>query len=133
MTIEEFREIKSEIDHLVKLESGDEEQILKDYNTLIERLLSSDLSAIPYEEWEGIIIFREDLDFSKTHANLDFSIMDNVEFNTINLDGCNIKGLEYLDIEENTFSPEFRNNHPEFFPSDNLPQEIKELFYKYNL
>lgn len=133
MTIEEFREIKSEIDHLVNLESGDEEQILKDYNNLIERLLSSDLSAIPYEEWEGIIIFREDLDFSKTHANLDFSIMDNVEYNTINLDGCNIKGLEYLDIEENTFSPEFRNNHPEFFPSDNLPQEIKELFYKHNL
>lgn len=44
-------------------------------NVFIEELQNSDLSEIPFEEYEGFVIARE-IDYSETKANLDFSIID---------------------------------------------------------
>ncbi len=134
MTLERFREIKERIKWMMGLQEGDtdltEEEIITEYNGLLKELLSSDLSDIPFEEWRGMSIAIEGLlDFSKTHANLDFALFDEVYFETIDIRGCNVKNLQYIDYDEDTFDQEFKDAHPEFFPVD-LPDDIKKAFYE---
>ena len=81
LTIEQFREIKNSILKLIKQANNenddqfDEDIFFRDYKALLDRLLSSDLSDIPFEEWQGLYIFTDgELDLSKTHANIDFSL-----------------------------------------------------------
>lgn len=140
LTLTEFREIKSSMLNLIELEeqsyssensSQDEaERFLKEYNTLQNRLLSSDLSDIPFEEWQGLYIFTDgELDLSQTHANIDFSLLAGIEYDSINLQGCNIRGIQALDYDENTFDSEYMKAHPEYFPDESIPAEVRQLFY----
>lgn len=144
MTLEEFRKIKSEflqlyhdVEEYYNDDSRDRtkddevsDKFLEDVELLQQKLLSRDLSDIPFEEWEGLYFISDGkLDFSKTHANIDFSLLREVEFETIDLSGCNVRGLQALDYEMDTFSPEFMKKHPEAFPDESLPLEIKEKFF----
>ncbi len=141
ITIEEFRRIKAEMKAIIDECFSDEDmseelqqEYLSKYVVLEQELLSYDLSDIPFEEWEGIMLFSEDeLDFSKTHANLDFEVIDEIICPRLNIEGCNIRNFKALDYTEETFSPEYRDKHPEFFPSKDIPEDVRELFYSNKL
>ena len=138
MTLTEFRKIKNSMLNLIELieqrygskNQSEEEKNLREYNSLQDRLLSSDLSDIPFEEWQGLYIFTDgELDLSKTHANIDFSVLAGIEYDSINLQNCNIRGIQALDYDENTFDAEYMKAHPEYFPDESIPAEVRQLFY----
>ena len=152
MTIEEFRQIKNSLLAILnkweehyknKQKNNDNEfteedelfqqNILRDYLEQQSKLLNSDLSAIPFEEWKDITLLSEnELDLSKTHANIDFSLLKEISYESINLKGCNVRSLENLDYKEDTFDEEFKQNNPEYFPDKSLPKEIQDKFYGKN-
>lgn len=137
LSLEQFREIKNSMLNLIKQvdnsetqAQSEEEKFLVEYNSLLERLLSSNLSDIPFEEWKGLYIFTDgNLDLSKTHANIDFSLLAGIEYDSINLQGCNIRGIQALDYDETTFDAEYMKTHPEYFPDESIPIEVRRLFY----
>ncbi len=140
VSVEEFRQLKNSMIELAKrsieLYKNDSSNntevsvVANDFYRLQNTLLSYDLSDIPFEEWKGMYLLSDGLlDLSKTHANIDFSLFENAIFESINLDGCYIKGLERIDYQEDTFSRQFRNSHPEYFPSIAVPSEIRRKYY----
>ena len=140
LTLEQFREIKNSMLNLIELaeqryssenqDQNEEEKFLREYNSLQDRLLSSDLSDIPFEEWQGLYIFTDgELDLSRTHANIDFSLLAGIKYDSINLHGCNIRGIQALDYDETTFDAEYMKVHPEYFPDESIPAEVRQLFY----
>ena len=154
LSLEEFRKYKEEQQQLLgRLE--EEEQSLKEngnYNEedffkkgleelsgLQSRLLSYDLSDIPFEEWEDIALVSSDkypADFSKTKANLDFYITGVVftEKEVYNFKGCNVKNIESLESYSDTFFDEkTKRENSSLFLSDKFSQEIKNKYYSYNL
>ena len=147
MTLEEFRKIKQQMIDIVKQSEAELERISnqdsndemwqeaqKEYTKLLNILLNSDLSLIPFEEWEGMILFSEgELDLSKTHANIDFSVLSEISFDSIKLYGCNVRGIETLERERKKIDEEFKKNHPEYFPDKSLPEEIKNKYYNNQL
>jgi hypothetical protein len=138
MTLEEFIRIRERMAEIFNTNIDEseltEDQLLEEYLKLLDTLLSHDLSDIPFEEWKGMYIFREgELDFSKTHANLDFSLLEEIEYERINLNGCNVRNIQRLHYDETTFDQEFMASHPEFFPDASLPDEIRKAFYDRNL
>ena len=94
ITLEKFREIKKALqERLESLQKEYEdvdtrtltkeeeqhlmEQIIEKYCSVQNELFLYDLSEIPFEEWEDMAIMSLDtLDLSKTHANLDFSLLE---------------------------------------------------------
>ena len=82
---------------------SEEEQIsmimefLKPYTPILEELLQHDLSDIPAEQWDGIMIYNfGDLDLSNTHANFDFKKVEISSETPISFKGCKISNLNYL-------------------------------------
>lgn len=144
MNLEQFRQIKqamlnifNRFDEMEKSGVQSEqlqaevEQMVQEYYRLQAQLLDSDLSSIPFEEWEGLTLMSEDeLDFSKTHANIDFSLLKDIGYESINLSGCNVKGIDALNFDENTFDEEFIKSHPEYFPDETVPKEVRDRFFK---
>ena len=144
MNLEQFRHIKQAMlnifnrsDEMEKSGVPSEqlqaevEQMVQEYYRLQAQLLDSDLSSIPFEEWEGLTLMSEDeLDFSKTHANIDFSLLKDIGYESINLSGCNVKGIDALNFDENTFDEEFIKSHPEYFPDETVPKEVRDRFFK---
>ena len=132
MGISEFRSIKKRLIEIYELLNEEEtEQLMEEHNQLLNQLLKSDLSKIPFEEWQGMSLYsEEELDFSMTHANIDFSLLENIDYESINLKGCNVKGVRFLPYyHEENFDSDFVENHPNYFPNTNLPQEIKDKYY----
>ena len=140
LTLEQFRKIKNSMLNLIELteqryssgnqDRSEEEKFLREYKSLQDRLLSSNLSDIPFEEWRGLYIFTDgELDLSKVHANIDFSLLAGIEYDSINLQGCNIRGIQALDYDETTFDAEYVKAHPEYFPDESIPVEVRQLFY----
>ncbi len=153
MTLEEFQKIKKELaNYLETIENtmdfnddnpnfnrDEYEKIaIKDYQHILKKLLTKDLSDIPFSEWEGIYIisspisFPDKLDFSKTRANLDFSI--------IQVDGiadfhnCHVKNLKNLySISEESFDEEVIKSNPDVFLSSDYPIEFRKKYYARNL
>ena len=95
LTIEEFDSIKKEMQRIYREEGSvveskeddpnfNEEDLkrsfLNEYLSLQNILLSSNLSDIPFEEYEDLsfITVNENdvLDFSRTKANIDFNIVE---------------------------------------------------------
>lgn len=84
-----FRELRQEIINYINkyreaeergeyLSDEEQQQFLARYKEIIEILSEHDLSDIDFEEWRGMLLFADDenpLDFSKTKANIDFSII----------------------------------------------------------
>ncbi len=140
MSLEQFRSIKARMLEIINSgEQGEftEEQeaaLLAELNKLQETLLNSDLSDIPFEEWEGMFLYSEgELDLSKTHANIDFALLEDIAFESIKLDGCNLRNVGVIDYKEDTFDDEYKKAHPELFPDESVPEEVKGRFYKQEL
>ena len=142
-----FRELKQEIvDYVTKykeaeergeyLSDEEEQQFLTRYREILEILSEHDLSDIDFEEWRGMYLFANaetPLDFSKTRANIDFSILEYEAYKTFpNFKSCQIKNF---DFEKNDYSPEmfdeeFRKENEGRFLSGNISEEVADRFYK---
>ena len=149
MTLEEFRKIKEEL--LTYLEDVQntldfnednpdfkateyEQEAIKNYQNILKKLLTKDLSDIPFEEWQGIYIVSEPerLDFSQTKANLDFSLID-VE-GMANFHNCQIKNLNNLwHYSDDSFDEEVIKANPDYFLSKDYPEEFRKKFYNHEL
>ena len=143
ITLEEFRNIKESLIKLYDdydiLEFNGEEDEKKEFKKLeeeqkklMDKLLSYDLSDIPFEEWDEFYIYSEEnyvFDFSKTHANIDFSLME--LYCKYNLKGCNIKNLNKLyDIDPESFDEETIKKNPKIFLlGDNVDPELRNRYF----
>ena len=145
MTKEEFIKIKTKLKQLFEdaerkmdLNEGDlsfdmqefENFTIQKYYELELELTKKDLSGIPYKEWEGIDLIVPEgktLDFSSTKAKLDFAYVT-VDGEVI-LHNCDIKNGDKISYNENTYSNDYKEKHPEMFLSDKFSPEIKEKFY----
>ncbi len=133
MTLERFREIKKRVLEMASISSDvqvDEEEFFAEFNSYMSELQRYDLSDIPFEEWEGMYLVAENLDMSKTHANLDFSLIQECSYETANFRGCNLRNLQEIYYNEEDFDADFKREHPEFFPDDTIPDEVKKKFYE---
>lgn len=143
-----FRNLKQEIvEYIAKYQEAEErgeylsdeekEQFLARYKEIIEILSEHDLSDIDFEEWRGMVLFADKdnpLDFSKTKANIDFSILEVYDtYQTFpNFKSCQIKNF---DFEKYYYSPEmfdeeFRKENKGRFLSESISEEIADRFYK---
>ena len=131
LSLSQFRDIKIKLLDIVyeaDSKNGEvDEETFNKYLSLQEELLSYDLSDIDFSEWKNMVLIQDTLDFSKTHANLDFSLIRSVEFEKINLDGCNIRNTEYLDYDEDSFTEEYKEKHPELIPDESIPKDIRDI------
>lgn len=99
-------------------------------------LSEHDLSDIDFEEWNGMLLMVEEdfpLDFSKTKANLDFSIILYESYKDFpNFKSCQIKNFDFDSHEYSPemFDEEFRKENGGHFLSENIPEDVAERFYK---
>ncbi len=148
MSLEQFKQIKNQLSDLIKqyeqydeLHKNDknyneneiEGKFIERYLSIQNRLLSYDLSDIPFEEWEGFMIFSDEnhiADFSKTRANIDFKL---IEYDgNGNFQGCNVRNLEALRelLNPKEFGEETIKANPSLFLSDIFSEEFKEKYYR---
>ena len=98
MSLERFREIKNrtsafleiinKVDNEEIMMTDEEEQaIQEEFDQIDAEIHSSDLSEIPFDEYEGF--YDLGFDFEGTGANIDFNIMDSSNrYGTVRLKGC---------------------------------------------
>ena len=147
MTLEQFQQIKKQLDYFSKFsenyyeahkddpnfdESSFEKITLNNYIEIQNQLLDYDLSDIPFEEWEGITIRSLEnarLDFSKTKANIDFGIVD--YWGNCNFSGCNVRNLDKLKrlLNAKDFDEETIKANPSIFLSDSFSEAFKDKYY----
>ena len=146
LSIEEFNQRKEilgnifhEVEVLDEISQEDydaqREEVEKRYINAQNELLSYDLSEIPYEAYAGIE-FAGNADFSNTHANIDFNILNTDNIDSINVKGCNIRNLESLDISlltENAFDEKIIDENPNLFLSQTFTKDFREKYYSYTL
>ena len=143
-----FRELRQEIvDYITKykeveergeyLSDEEEEQFLARYKEIIDILSEHDLSDIDFEEWRGMILFANEdnpLDFSKTKANIDFSILEEYDaYQTFpNFKSCQIKNFDFekYDYSPEMFDEEFRKENEGRFLSESISEEVADRIYK---
>lgn len=147
LTIEKFKEIKSQLALIIKQAEesyeankdkegyNPDEDIQRYYNQYIElqsQLLSYDLSDIPFDEWRDIELDADEkniLDFSKTNANIDISIVGYSEY--VNYKSCNIRNMKSINriINSDGFDDVVVQNNPNLFISNSFGSEIKQKIY----
>lgn len=141
MSLERFKEIKNKIIELIdtinKVNNGeitftksDEEQFEKDAELLFDEIHCSDLSDIPFEEYEGFIDLG--FDFEGTKANLDFNLIDlSQRYSTVRAKGCNIRNFDFEShaYDGNSFDETFVKEHPDMFLNKDVPDDVKSRFY----
>lgn len=144
LTIEDFNQIKQSLQNIWQQAQDAEEleeydRIIEDlerrYESLMSELFSYDLSNIPYEAYRGLILVG-DVDFSNTHANIDFSILNTEEMNSINVKGCNVRNLESMNVRllnEDSFDDDVIKSNPLVFLSFSMPKEFRDKYYHYSL
>lgn len=142
-----FRNLKQEIvEYIAKyqeaeergeyLSDEEEEQFLARYKEIIEILSEHDLSDIDFEEWRGMYLMADEdtpLDFSKTNANIDFSIVEYDAYKTFpNFKSCQIKNFDFeeYDYSPEMFDEEFRKENEGRFLSPDIPEDVADRFYK---
>ena len=132
--INKFREAEERGEYL---SDEEEEQFQVRYKEIIEILSEHDLSDIDFEEWRGMALFADEdnpLDFSKTKANIDFSILEEYDaYKTFpNFKSCQIKNFDFekYDYSPEMFDEEFRKENEGRFLSENIPEEVSDRFYK---
>lgn len=142
-----FRELKQEtVDMITRLQEADEsgedipeEELQKQldrYKEIIDTLSQYDLSDIDFEEWKGMYLMVHDdipIDFSKTKANLDFSIIGYESWKaTPNLKSCQIKNFDFEKYEysPDMFDEEFRKENEGRFLSTDIPEDVAERFFE---
>ena len=112
------------------------EKFLQEYLKLRDELLSYDLSNVPFEGWkDGPELWaevEEIVDFSNTHANIDFDIL--YAAGKGNYRGCNVKNLYRLrHIDDESFDKEVIEANPDLFLSDKFSYDFKRKYYNRNL
>lgn len=142
-----FRELKQEIvDMFTRLQEADEreedipeEEVQKQvdrYKEIIDTLSQYDLSDIDFEEWRGMYLLADDempIDFSKTKANLDFSIityMNTYLEGTPNFKSCQIKNFDFDEYNPDMFDEEFKKENKRRFLSPDIPDDVAERFFQ---
>ena len=85
LTVVEFRQIKSLLNSIInkiknsyQLSITIKEELANQYYNLQNKLLSCDLSDIPFDEWKDLRIIADKgfiADLTKTKANIDFDIV----------------------------------------------------------
>ncbi len=148
LTIEQFEQIKEQINSIIKQledysekhdkdDDFNEEEVSKNFlNQLLpiqNRLLSYDLSDIPFENWKGIELFSDEthaIDFSNTHANIDFAIFD--YWGNGNFKGCNVRNLIKIRrrLNPSEFDEQTIKANQDIFLSDSFNNEFKDKFYQ---
>lgn len=101
-----------------------------------EKVLSYDLSDIPFEAWEGYEIFADEnhiADFSKTKANIDFKYLNYRGYGRFQ--GCNVRNLEKIETNLNPqdFDEHVIAENPTLFLSDIFPLEFQNKYYSDSL
>ena len=111
----QFRNIKKQLIEIInKIDFVSKEEqysLFNKYKKIFYSLISFDLSDIPFEEWKGLeIITGEKINFSKSHANLDFALLEAGSIN--NYHGCKVKNIHMLDkyFDESSFDQEYLLN-----------------------
>lgn len=147
LTIEKFKKIKSQFPLIIKQAEesyeankdkkgyNPDEDIQRYYNQYFElqsQLLSYDLSDIPFDEWRDIELAADEkniLDFSKTNANIDISIVGYSEY--VNYKSCNIRNMKSINriINSDGFDDVVVQNNPNLFISNSFGSEIKQKIY----
>ena len=146
LSIEEFRKLKQEVIEMVNysnevdsITDEAEMRMTNRYKEIIGILSEHDLGDIDFEEWKGMILLVEDdkIDFSKTRANLDFSVIDidNFYYGDINLKGCKIKNFDFNNqyYFPSLFDEEFIRENEKWFLSKSAPEQLQSEFYKKRL
>ena len=123
LSIDEFNKYIDKL-RLLKNNKGE-------YIRFQNELLSYDLSDIPFSSWEGLSLYSNDvLDLSNTHANIDFALLEDIDYKTIRLHGCNIKNIELINFDDQSVDTDFKEKHPELFLNDlDLDKSIVDAFY----
>lgn len=151
MTLEQFREIKRQLAAIIKQSEdlyeqhkndenynhdADEKKLEEQYLEVQNRLLSFDLSNIPYDKWMNMEIISDEnhiADFSKTNANINFSMLEYSPY--ANYKSCkiqNIAGRKRI-LNSEHFDSDVIKNNPSLFLSDSFPSSIKQKFYDMKL
>lgn len=153
LSIEEFRKYKEEQQKVAEEVYG-KLNAFQDYTNidqnlfnplfeLQEKLLSYDLSGIPFEEWEEVMIFsssNKPADFSLTKANLDFYLISTDAFNipilneNYNFSDCNVKNITYMEgYNDSYFDEKTKQENVNIFLSNSFSKELKAKYYSENL
>ena len=141
-----FRNLKKEIIEYLENynkaeESGEiiseeeEQKFLTRYKEIIEILSKHDLSDIDFEEWRGMYLYSSEdipIDFSKTKANIDFSIIKYDVYKAFpNFKSCQIKHFDFDKYYyPDMFDEEFRKQNEDRFLSKDISEEVADRFYK---
>ncbi len=145
MSIERFREIKSRIVEIkdlidkvdneeITLSDEEEEKINSEIEQLIDEVHCSDLSDIPFEEYEGF--FDIGFDFEGTKANIDFKIIDtSLRYGTVRVKGCNVRNFDFesQSYDDDSFDDAFVMEHQEKFLSRDIPKDVRDKYYRSDL
>jgi hypothetical protein len=126
LSLERFREIKERVAEIfdlankieneeIQVTEEDEEKLESEIEQLIDEIHSSDLSDIPFEEYEGF--YDLGFDFSGTGANIDFNIIHEEGWGTVRLKGCNVRNFDFDNqrYDDESFDEEFMSQHPDRF------------------
>ena len=146
LTIEAFNQIKQTIQNIFDEVRTLEETKLVDSSIRIKalerrfldmqsELLSCDLSDIPYDAYQGLILVG-DVDFSNTHANIDFNILNTDSIDSITVKGCNIRNLQdlhFIFINEDSFDENVVSEYPNLFLLRTIPKEFRKKYYSFSL
>lgn len=151
LTLEQFQQIRSQLSKLIQQyedfydthkndENYDddllEQRFTEQYLSIQNRLLNFDLSNIPYAEWMNMEIISDEnhiADFSKTNANIDFSMLEYSPY--ANYKSCkiqNIAGRKRI-LNSEHFDSDVIKNNPGLFLSDSFPSSIKQKIYDMKL
>ena len=151
MSLERFQQIKDQLSKvyeefsekfatLVKNNQESEASALlpefyEKYLSVEKELLDFDLSDIPFEAWQGMIIASNNdvVDFSKTKANIDFNLVD-CEGN-INFSGCNVRNVGSLgrNLASVTFDANTINENQDVFLPNIFDDAFRTKFYNNEL
>ena len=147
MTLEQFREIKRKLASIIKQNvdlyeqhkndenynyDEDKKRLEEQYLEIQNRLLSYDLSDIPFAEWMNMKIISDEnhiADFSKTKANIDFDVVE--YYGNGNFKGCNVRNLDKIQsfLNLNEFDEQTIQMNSQLFLSDAFGNEFKEKYY----
>ena len=141
-----FRNLKKEIIEYLEnynkaeergeiISEEEEQKFLTRYKEIIEILSKHDLSDIDFEEWRGMYLYSSEdipIDFSKTKANIDFSIIKYDVYKAFpNFKSCQIKHFDFDKYYyPDMFDEEFRKQNEDRFLSKDISEEVADRFYK---
>lgn len=151
LTLEQFQQIKSQLEQLVKQyenfydahkndENYDEElleqRFTEQYLEVQNRLLNYDLSDIPFEAWQDFQIMSDEshaVDFSKTRANIDFGLVE--YYGNGNFRGCNVRNLDKIQrwLNPNDFDEQTIQMNSSLFLTDVFSSEFRDKYYSSSL